>query len=70
MLDAREMLADIRAYDEAKAAIQAGEELIPSEIVYALLDDFVRVSCPTPNKTDSASSMRTPSLFCCKSIEL
>ncbi len=38
MLDAMEMLADIRAYDEAKAAIQAGEELIPSEIVYALLD--------------------------------
>ena len=38
MLDAMEMLADIRVYDEAKAAIQAGEEMIPSQVVYALLD--------------------------------
>jgi hypothetical protein len=27
MLEAMEMLEDIRAYDEAKTAIQAGEEL-------------------------------------------
>ncbi|MCX6050814.1 MAG: helix-turn-helix domain-containing protein [Chloroflexi bacterium] len=38
LLDAMEMLEDIRAYDEAKANIQAGEELIPSKVVYALLD--------------------------------
>jgi DNA-binding Xre family transcriptional regulator len=38
LLDAQEMLADIRAYDEAKARVQAGEELIPSQVVYALLD--------------------------------
>ena len=38
LLDARQMLADIRAYDAAKASIQAGEELIPSKVVYALLD--------------------------------
>lgn len=38
LLDAQEMLADIRAYDEAKASLQAGEELIPSQVVYALLD--------------------------------
>ncbi len=38
LLDAQEMLADIRAYDEAKASQQTGEELIPSQIVYALLD--------------------------------
>jgi DNA-binding XRE family transcriptional regulator len=38
LLDAQEMLADIRAYDEAQASIQAGEELIPSPVVYALLD--------------------------------
>jgi DNA-binding XRE family transcriptional regulator len=38
LLDAAEMLADIRAYDEAKARLQAGEELIPSQVVYALLD--------------------------------
>lgn len=38
LLDAWEMLTDIRAYDEAKTSLQAGEELIPSQVVYALLD--------------------------------
>lgn len=38
LLDAWEMLEDIRAYDEAKAKIEAGEELIPSKVAYALLD--------------------------------
>ena len=38
MLDALEMLEDIRVYDEGITAIQAGEELIPSPVVYALLD--------------------------------
>jgi len=38
MLDAVEMLADIRAYDEAKEQLQTDEELIPSQVVYALLD--------------------------------
>ena len=34
-----EMLQDIRAYDEAKLALANGaEELIPSEVTYALLD--------------------------------
>jgi DNA-binding XRE family transcriptional regulator len=33
-----EMLQDIRAYDEAKKAVEEGEELVPSEVVYALLD--------------------------------
>ena len=33
-----EMLQDIHAYDEAKKAIKEGEELVPSEVVYALLD--------------------------------
>lgn len=33
-----EMLEDIRGYDEAKANIQAGEELVPSKVVYALLE--------------------------------
>jgi DNA-binding XRE family transcriptional regulator len=33
-----ERIQDIRAYDEAKHAIEAGEELVPSEIAYALLD--------------------------------
>jgi len=32
------MLEDIRAYDESKAKIDAGEELIPSKVAYALLD--------------------------------
>jgi DNA-binding XRE family transcriptional regulator len=38
LLEASEMLADIQAYDLAKAQIDAGEELIPSAVVYALLD--------------------------------
>ncbi|MEW5959557.1 MAG: helix-turn-helix transcriptional regulator [Chloroflexota bacterium] len=34
-----EMLQDIRAYDEVKLALAGGaEELIPSEVTYALLD--------------------------------
>ena len=32
------MLQDIHAYDEAKKAIEGGEELIPSEVTYAILD--------------------------------
>jgi DNA-binding XRE family transcriptional regulator len=38
LLDAAEMLADIRAYDEAKAQGQTDQELIPSRVVYALLE--------------------------------
>lgn len=33
-----EMLQDIYDYDEAKKAITAGEELIPSQVTYAILD--------------------------------
>ena len=33
-----EMLQDIRDYDEARKAIEDGEELIPSEVTYAILD--------------------------------
>ncbi len=33
-----EMLQDIRDYDEAKKAIENGEELVPSEVTYAILD--------------------------------
>ena len=32
------MLQDIRDYDEAKQAIQDGEELVPSHITFATLD--------------------------------
>jgi len=38
LLDDAEMLRDVRAYDEAKQAIAGGEELIPSEVTYAILD--------------------------------
>lgn len=38
LVDAAEMLADIQAYDEAKARIAAGEEIIPAEVTYALLE--------------------------------
>ncbi len=37
-VEAQEMLEDLRAYDDAKARIEAGEELIPSTVAYALLD--------------------------------
>jgi DNA-binding XRE family transcriptional regulator len=33
-----EMLQDVRDYDEAKLAITNGEELIPGQVTYALLD--------------------------------
>lgn len=32
------MLADIQAYDEAKARVAAGEEIIPAEVTFALLE--------------------------------
>jgi DNA-binding XRE family transcriptional regulator len=38
LLEAVEILQDIRDYDEAKKAIEGGEELVPSELVYAILD--------------------------------
>jgi len=38
LVEAAEMLHDIRAYDEAKQAIEKGEELIPSKVTYAILD--------------------------------
>jgi len=33
-----EMFQDVRAYDEAKQAIAAGEEIVPSKITYAIMD--------------------------------
>ncbi len=39
LVEETEMLQDIRDYDEVKLAITSGtEELIPSEVTYALLD--------------------------------
>ena len=39
LVEQTEMLQDIRDYDEAKAALDKGdEELIPSQVVYAILD--------------------------------
>ena len=38
LLEEMEMLQDIRDYDEAKRAIATGEELIPSEVTYAILE--------------------------------
>jgi ribosome-binding protein aMBF1 (putative translation factor) len=42
-MDDIEMLADIRDYDLAKQRIAEGEELVPAEVVYALLDGENRV---------------------------
>ena len=39
LVEKAEMLQDIQDYDSAKAALERGEdELIPSEVVYAILD--------------------------------
>jgi ribosome-binding protein aMBF1 (putative translation factor) len=38
LVEEAEMLQDVRAYDEAKNALAAGEELVPSEVTYAILD--------------------------------
>ena len=38
LVEEAEMLQDIRDYDLAKEAIEQGEELIPSEVTYAILD--------------------------------
>ncbi len=38
LVEASEMLADIRDFDATRAQIEVGEELIPSQVVYALLD--------------------------------
>jgi DNA-binding XRE family transcriptional regulator len=38
LLAEAEMLQDVRDYDEAKLAMANGEELIPSQVTYALLD--------------------------------
>ena len=40
LVDQAETLQDIRDYDSVKAALERGEEeLIPSEVVYSLLND-------------------------------
>lgn len=38
LVDDAEMLQDVRDYDEAKQAIADGEELVPSSVVYAIID--------------------------------
>jgi len=38
LIEEAEMLQDIRDYDLAIEAVEQGEELIPSEVTYAILD--------------------------------
>jgi DNA-binding XRE family transcriptional regulator len=38
LLERLEMADDVRAYDEAKKRLEAGEELVPAEVIYAILD--------------------------------
>jgi len=38
LVEETETLQDIRAYDEAKKAIEEGKELVPSEVTFAILD--------------------------------
>jgi DNA-binding XRE family transcriptional regulator len=38
LVEDAEMLADVRDYDASLAAVAGGEELVPAEVVYTLLD--------------------------------
>ena len=38
LVEEAEMLSDVREYDMAIEAVKQGEELVPSEVVYAVLD--------------------------------
>ena len=38
LVEEAEMVQDVRAYDEAKETVAAGEELVPSEVTYSILD--------------------------------
>ena len=38
LVEAAEMLADLRVYDEAKARLTDGEETVPAEVTFAILD--------------------------------
>jgi len=38
LVEEAEMLEDVRDYDKAIAAIEQGEELVPSEVTYAIID--------------------------------
>ena len=38
LLDDSEMLRDIRDYDEARQAVENGEELVPAEITFQIID--------------------------------
>ena len=38
LLEETENVQDIRAYDKAIKVVEDGEELVPSEVVYAILD--------------------------------
>lgn len=38
LIAAAEMLEDIRDYDDARQRLAAGEEVVPSDVVYAILD--------------------------------
>ena len=38
LVEEAEMMDDVREYDKAIEAVKQGEELVPSEVVYAILD--------------------------------
>jgi hypothetical protein len=53
LVEEAEMLQDVRAYDEAKKAIAKGEELVPSEVTYAILDGGNPVRVPYLSQIES-----------------
>jgi DNA-binding XRE family transcriptional regulator len=68
LVEEAEMLRDIRAYDESKQAIDAGEELVPADVTYAILDgrNPVRVwreyRCLTQQQLAGAAGISVPYL--------
>jgi len=45
LVEEAEMLRDVRAYDEARQAIAEGEELIPSQVTYAIWTGAIQYGC-------------------------
>ncbi len=59
LVEKAEMLQDVQDYDSAKAALERGdEELVPSEVVYAILDgeNPIKVWCEYRNMSQQEAA--------------
>ena len=69
LVEDAEMLADVRDYDAAMERIAAGEELVPAEVVYALLDggNPIRIWREHRGMSQSEMCIRDRCRRCCRS---